>query len=192
MIEIHFNEYTLRSLKEEDADSMSRNANDAEVSKYLRDSFPYPYKKENALQWIKFSLEQNVDLLLGIANKEEVIGGIGAHPNSDVHRFTAEVGFWLGKDYWNKGITSCALRAFRATLSTSCKTSLKLSTPAIVSASRGGRRSSTSNPSTTPKARLSRCSIPNGIRASSASSLRASRKSCTDRCLPSPAARAAS
>ena len=112
MIEIHFNEYTLRSLKEEDADSMSRNANDAEVSKYLRDSFPYPYKKENALQWIKFSLEQNVDLLLGIANKEEVIGGIGAHPNSDVHRFTAEVGFWLGKDYWNRGITSGALRAF--------------------------------------------------------------------------------
>ena len=39
---------------------------------------------------------------------------------------------------------SCAIRAFRSTLSTSCNTSLKLSTPAMVSASRGGRRSSTS------------------------------------------------
>ena len=45
------------------------------------------------------------------------------------------------------------MRARRSTFKTSCNTSLKLSTPAIVSASRGGRRSSTSM-DTTLAARL--------------------------------------
>lgn len=112
MIELQFNEYSIRSFKDGDADSMSRNANDPEVSKYLRDSFPYPYTKENALQWISFSTEQYSTLFLAIAKNEEVIGGIGAHPYSDVHRFTAEVGFWLGKDHWNKGIACRALKVF--------------------------------------------------------------------------------
>lgn len=33
-------------------------------------------------------------------------------PQTDVHRFSAEIGFWLGKINWNKGIITKALPVF--------------------------------------------------------------------------------
>ena len=33
-------------------------------------------------------------------------------PDHDVYRFSAEVGFWIGETFWNKGIISKALKVF--------------------------------------------------------------------------------
>ena len=32
------------------------------------------------------------------------VGGIGVHPGQDVHRFAATVGYWLGEQFWGRGI----------------------------------------------------------------------------------------
>jgi ribosomal-protein-alanine N-acetyltransferase len=32
------------------------------------------------------------------------VGGIGVHPGQDVYRYTATVGYWLGKQFWGRGI----------------------------------------------------------------------------------------
>jgi RimJ/RimL family protein N-acetyltransferase len=32
------------------------------------------------------------------------VGGIGVHPGEDVHRHTATAGYWLGEEFWGRGI----------------------------------------------------------------------------------------
>jgi len=39
------------------------------------------------------------------------VGGIGVRPGHDVHRHTATVGYWLGEDFWGRGIMTEALTA---------------------------------------------------------------------------------
>jgi RimJ/RimL family protein N-acetyltransferase len=41
----------------------------------------------------------------------EAVGGIGLVLMNDVERCSAEVGYWLGEQYWGRGITTAALTA---------------------------------------------------------------------------------
>src|SRR5512132_1031944 len=38
-------------------------------------------------------------------------GGIGVHPGHDVYRHTATVGYWLGEQFWGRGIMTEAVTA---------------------------------------------------------------------------------
>ena len=109
---LQFENYIIRNFIDDDVDSLYKYANNINVSQYLRESFPYPYSKQNALEWIYFIKQDSDKLALAIADEHELIGGIGAIPNNDVHRFTAEIGFWLGEPFWNKGIMTKAIRVF--------------------------------------------------------------------------------
>ena len=112
MINLRFEQYQIREFLANDVEAIVKNANNREVSKYMRDSFPYPYTKENAVEWINFVKKNYSSLFFAIADETELIGGIGAVPQTDVHRFSAEVGFWLGQSHWNKGIITKALPVF--------------------------------------------------------------------------------
>jgi RimJ/RimL family protein N-acetyltransferase len=109
---LQFDKYQIREFLSSDAEALAKYANNREVSKYMRDSFPYPYTKENAVQWIDFAMKNYSSLFFAIADETELIGGIGAMPQTDVHRFSSEVGFWLGQSHWNKGIITKALPVF--------------------------------------------------------------------------------
>ncbi len=111
-MKILFDKYCIRSFEDNDVEAIVKHANNFQVSKYMRDSFPYPYTKDNAVQWINFVKKNYSTLFFALANETELIGGIGAVPQTDVHRFSAEVGFWLGKSHWNKGIITLALPVF--------------------------------------------------------------------------------
>lgn len=95
-----------------DVDALVKHANNYKISKFMRDSFPYPYTEENATGWINYIKKNNFNLSFVIANEIELIGGIGALPQSDVHCFSADVGFWIGEPFWNQGIISKCLTAF--------------------------------------------------------------------------------
>lgn len=109
---IPFGDFQIREFQQTDITALVKYANNYNVSKFMRDAFPYPYTLDNAIQWIDNIKKNNLFLSLAIANKDELIGGIGAIPNNDVHRYSAEVGFWLGEPFWNKGIVSTALNTF--------------------------------------------------------------------------------
>ena len=40
----------------------------------------------------------------------EFVGGIGVHPQDDIQRLNAELGYWLAEHLWGKGIMTEAIR----------------------------------------------------------------------------------
>ena len=103
------NKFSLRPLTDNDADSLARQLNNKKVWDNLRDALPYPYTSQDAAWFINF--QQNDPLLTcyGIVVDGEVVGNIGFTRSEDIERFTAEVGYYIGEDYWGQGIMSAAL-----------------------------------------------------------------------------------
>ena len=77
----------------------------------MRDCFPHPYTEKNARDWIHFATQQKPETNFAIASAQEAIGGIGLRLQEDVHRRSAEVGYWLGEPFWVRGIATTALSA---------------------------------------------------------------------------------
>jgi RimJ/RimL family protein N-acetyltransferase len=80
----------LREYSEADIERLAAIANNKNVSVYLVDTFPYPYRWEDAEKPGKnFAID-----LDGLC-----IGGIGVVVQEGWRRFTAEIGYWLGEEY---------------------------------------------------------------------------------------------
>ena len=109
---IQLDNIQIRDFRLTDVDDLVKYANNYNIARFMRDSFPYPYTETNALNWIEFTKANTSALSYAIANEVELIGGIGAFSQNDVHRFSAEIGFWIGEPFWNQGIISKSLRAF--------------------------------------------------------------------------------
>ena len=92
-----------------DVPSLARYANNPNVSRTLRDVFPYPYTEADAERFIRRHHDENPVVSFAVASSLESIGGIGIHLQQDVHRRSAEIGYWLGEPFWNQGIMSRAL-----------------------------------------------------------------------------------
>jgi len=102
---------TLRNWREKDVKSLSRNANNKKIHDNLRDSFPYPYTEMAAKQWIEIVGNKTPITNFAIVYKGTAIGGIGLIKQDDIFRKSAEIGYWLGENYWNKGFATKALKA---------------------------------------------------------------------------------
>ena len=100
----------LRPWRTRDAASVVRYANNANVSRYLRDRFPYPYTMEHARAFLASAFaEEGEPTKLAIEVDGEAVGGIGVIAGADIERFSAEIGYWLGEPFWCRGIVSEAL-----------------------------------------------------------------------------------
>jgi RimJ/RimL family protein N-acetyltransferase len=106
-----------------DAASLVRLADDKAVWRNLRDAFPHPYSRKDARAWIRaarreapcrhFAIEIEAGTGAGHAGPD-LAGGIGLMLQSDVNAGTAEIGYWLGRSFWGRGLMSSALPAFAA------------------------------------------------------------------------------
>ena len=103
---------TVREWRLEDAESLVRYANDWEVSKTLRDMFPYPYTMANASEFLTRMVESESPEVFCIDIDGAAVGSIGIHPETDVHRFSAQIGYWIGRKFWGRGIMSEVVNAF--------------------------------------------------------------------------------
>lgn len=104
-------EWCVRSFSAGDADAIATYANNRHISINLRDRFPYPYTRADAELFLDAAWAQQPESDFAIASRREVIGGIGYHRQSDVHRLTAEIGYWLGEPFWGRGIATRAVHA---------------------------------------------------------------------------------
>lgn len=103
----------LRPWRTDDEEALVRHADNRKVWLNLRDHFPHPYTREHAREWIGRSLASPPPQTnLAIEHAGEFIGSIGLVPLSDVSRFTAEIGYWIGEAFWGRGFAPEALRRF--------------------------------------------------------------------------------
>lgn len=109
-MEINFDEYKVRSYTHSDISSLVKYANNYNISRWLKDSFPFPYTEEEAVVWLATCSSQQPETCFAIADSNELIGGIGFHIREDVFRFNAEIGYWLGEPFWGKNIVSRAVK----------------------------------------------------------------------------------
>ncbi|MCY4619415.1 MAG: GNAT family N-acetyltransferase [Chloroflexi bacterium] len=108
---IEIGDWQVRSYRIDDAPSLARHANNRNISRNMRDTFPYPYTLSDAHDWISLVMQQSPEANFAIASADEVIGGIGLMFRDDIHRRSAEIGYWLGEPFWGQGIATAALRA---------------------------------------------------------------------------------
>jgi RimJ/RimL family protein N-acetyltransferase len=103
-------EIKLRPWNIEDAESLVENANNFEIARFMSDTFPYPYTIEHANNFIAFATKDEPIHIFAIEIDGKAVGGIGIHPQVDIMKKNAELGYWLGEKYWGKGIISKAIR----------------------------------------------------------------------------------
>ncbi len=74
---------------------------------------PHPYTEKDAIDWISsqvvdFQEERNTNFAVTLKSDNELIGAIGLKFNKDFDN--AELGYWIGVDYWNMGYATEAAK----------------------------------------------------------------------------------
>ena len=111
-MELKLERCTIRDYRLSDADSLAKHANSRKIWLGLRDAFPHPYTIKDAKNFLQGSISGLPRTHFCIDINEEAVGGIGLRPGEDVHRRTAEFGYWLAEKFWGQGIMSEVVPAF--------------------------------------------------------------------------------
>ena len=101
----------LREFRRGDEPSLVRHANNRNVWINVRDSFPFPYTPSDAKAWLRLAAGEGLNQVFAIDVDGFVVGAIGIRPGDDVNRLDAEIGYWLGEEFWNRGIATEAVQA---------------------------------------------------------------------------------
>jgi len=103
----------LRLMREDDFPNLLRYVNHEAVFANIL-NFPEPYLEsdaQNRLEFVTQGFQRGERYVFAMASREDdgFIGEIGIHLDKNHHR--AEMGFWLGEPYWNRGLMREAVAA---------------------------------------------------------------------------------
>lgn len=102
----------LRAWRRSDKASLVRHAHNPNVSRHLRNIFPFPYTSANAERWLRSRPAKDAaPWRFAIEVDELAVGGVGLEPGRDIEFRSAEIGYWLGQDFWGRGIMTAAVKA---------------------------------------------------------------------------------
>jgi ribosomal-protein-alanine N-acetyltransferase len=110
MILLQNDEFRLRPWHSGDEATLVVHANNYKIWLNLRDTFPHPYTWQDAQTWVAYANTFPNTLNLAIDIDGEACGGAGLFFQQDIHRRSAEIGYWLGEAYWNRGIATAAVK----------------------------------------------------------------------------------
>jgi RimJ/RimL family protein N-acetyltransferase len=107
--------HVLREYREDDVPRLCSLADDAEVWRGVTDLFPRPYDEAAARRWLARQRGVDPPCNLVLAGPEGLMGGVGV-VLADVPNFAhdGELGYWVGRPYWGRGLATAAVRAFMA------------------------------------------------------------------------------
>lgn len=103
-------DFVLRKWNENDLESLVKFANNSKIANNMMDKFAHPYTIEHGKKFIEFASQTNPLQIFAIDVKAVAVGAIGIHPQEDVFRKNAELGYWLGEPYWGNGIITNAIK----------------------------------------------------------------------------------
>ena len=103
----------LRSFILEDATDVQRLAGDRDIAATLT-NMPYPYEDGMAEKWIRFCYkrfekDEALNFAITLRTDKNLIGGIALR--LDQENENGEIGYWIGKPYWNRGYCTEAAKA---------------------------------------------------------------------------------
>lgn len=104
-MQIRLRKYTI-----DDLERLVKYADNPKVAHFLMDQFPHPYTLSQGEKFIALTETFDPTRNFAIEVDSEFCGGIGIHPQEDIFRKNAELGYWLAEPYWGKGITTEAVK----------------------------------------------------------------------------------
>ena len=102
----------LRKWRLSDAADLATVLNNEKILNNLRDGLPFPYTEQDARDYIitMLSSDENSTFAYAITIDGRAVGSIGAFRQGNIHRQTAELGYYLAEEYWGRGIMTEAIR----------------------------------------------------------------------------------
>ncbi len=106
----------LSQVNKKDKSSLIRYLNDLDIYKNTS-NIPHPYTSKDATWWINHVRDKTRESrkLSNFAIRDKnlnLIGGIGFHLKYGIKSHKDEFGYWLAKDFWNKGIMTKVVKKF--------------------------------------------------------------------------------
>ncbi len=102
----------IRTWDMEDAYSLAAALNNRKIQDKLRDGIPYPYTVGDAERFISSVLkaEKDSQYVWAIASDNEAVGCIGIFRKDNIHKYTAEMGYYVAEKWWGRGICTIAVK----------------------------------------------------------------------------------
>jgi RimJ/RimL family protein N-acetyltransferase len=96
----------------EDCNSLANTLNNKNIHDNLRDGLPLPYTVSDAESFISamLSADHNTTYARAITVDDIAVGSIGVFRKDNVHRLTAEMGYYVAEEYWGKGVMTEAVK----------------------------------------------------------------------------------
>lgn len=97
--------YYLKEIQDGDIEYVYRGLSDPDVTRYYAVHFPTLEATQEQMEWYAELKEQGTGLWWGIYDKaEDIFLGAGGFNSLEKENRKAEIGFWLLKEHWGKGI----------------------------------------------------------------------------------------
>lgn len=102
----------IRKWQLSDAKDLAIALSNRKVQDNLRDGLPYPYTEQDGADYISAMLSANEDetFAFAITVDNKVVGSIGVFRQGNIHRQTAELGYYVAEEYWGGGIMTEAVK----------------------------------------------------------------------------------
>ncbi|MCD9007850.1 GNAT family N-acetyltransferase [Luteimonas sp. XNQY3] len=97
--------FVLRRWRADDLDALLRHADDPLIVRGLSDRFPHPYTRADGEAFLAGRVVDPSQPVLAVEIAGEACGSIGVrHVASGERAHSAELGYWLGRAHWNRGV----------------------------------------------------------------------------------------
>lgn len=102
----------IRKWELSDAKDLAAALSNKKVQDNLRDGLPYPYTEQDGKEFISamLSADENETFAFAIMVDDKVVGSIGIFRQGNIHSQTAELGYYIAEEYWDKGIMTEAVK----------------------------------------------------------------------------------
>lgn len=102
----------IRKWKLSDAKDLAIALSNRKVQDNLRDGLPYPYTEQDGADYISamLSADEEETFAFAVTADDKVIGSIGVFRQGNIHRQSAELGYYIAEEYWGRGIMTEAVR----------------------------------------------------------------------------------
>lgn len=113
----------LRLFRESDKKPLEEIASNYKIARWMSDSFPHPYKEEDAVFWVDENMHPS-SWHRAITYERQLAGSIGVVLDDEDEGY-ANFGYWIGEKYWGNNVTTIAGKIYLTRFEERLKKSFK-------------------------------------------------------------------